>query len=163
MRKILTLFSIVLILFIGDNSIIPFLAVKGFSPSLLFVFIVSYSIINESWEGLWLGVFAGLLQDVYFSNVLGINALVNMLSCAIAGYVGISIFKEKLLIPVATSFLLSIFKGILVFVLLYTVNVNMPLRNILFNSLYNMLVSIIMYKFVFKLCSKDYMKKKWKF
>ncbi|MBU5483570.1 rod shape-determining protein MreD [Clostridium sp. MSJ-11] len=163
MRKIVTLFSIVLILFIGDNSIIPFLAIKGFSPSLLFVFIVSYSIINGSWEGLWLGVFAGLLQDVYFSNVLGINALTNMLSCVIAGYVGINIFKEKILIPVATSFLLSIFKGILVFMLLYIVSVNMPLRNIVFNSLYNMLVSIPMYKFVFNLCNKDYMERKWKF
>ncbi|MEW9096651.1 MAG: rod shape-determining protein MreD [Clostridiaceae bacterium] len=163
MRKIVTLFSIVLILFIGDNSIIPFLAIKGFGPSLLFVFIVSYSIINGSWEGLWLGIFAGLLQDIYFSNVLGINALTNMLSCVIAGYVGINIFKEKILIPVATSFLLSIFKGILVFMLLYIVGVSMPLRNIFFNSLYNMLISILIYKFVFKLCNKDYMERKWKF
>ena len=163
MKKIVTLFSIILLLLVVDNSIVPFLSIKGFIPSFLFVFIINYSIINGSWEGLWLGALSGLLQDVYFYNVLGINAFTNMICCVIAGYIGINIFKEKLLIPVASSFVLSVFKGLITFVLLYIIKINMPLRNIFVNSLYNMFVSIIAYRFIFKLCSKDFMERKWKF
>ncbi|GAA0718607.1 rod shape-determining protein MreD [Clostridium malenominatum] len=163
MKKIATLFFITLILFIADNSIIPFLSIGGYIPSLVFVFVINYSIINGSHEGLWLGAYAGLLQDVYFNNVLGVNAFANMICCVIAGYIGINIFKEKILIPVVSTFLLSIFKGLILFILLYIVKVNTSLRSILVNSLYNMLLSIVAYRFIFKLCSKDFMEKRWKF
>lgn len=163
MKKIITLFSITILLLILDNSFAPFLAIKGFSPSLLFVFIISYSIINESWEGLWLGVFSGLLQDLYFSNVLGINAFTNMVSCVLAGFIGISIFKEKIFIPVISSFFLSIFKGFFVLIILYFIKMEMEMKVIFLNGIYNMIVSVVMYKFVYWLCKKEYMQRKWKF
>ncbi|NFL03875.1 rod shape-determining protein MreD, partial [Clostridium botulinum] len=34
---------------------------------------------------------------------------------------------------------------------------------ILYISLYNMIISILIYKKVFKLCQKDFMVKKWRF
>lgn len=163
MKKIITLFSITILLLILDNSFIPFLAIKGFSPSLLFLFIISYSIINESWEGLWLGAFAGLFQDLYFSNIIGVNAFTNMLSCVLAGFIGINIFKEKIFIPVISSFFLSIFKGFAVFTILYLLGMSMGIKIIFLNGIYNMLVSIPMYKFVYWLCGKEYMQRKWKF
>ncbi|PRR77304.1 rod shape-determining protein MreD [Clostridium liquoris] len=163
MKKLITLFSMTILLLILDNSFVPFIAIKGYSPSLLFLFIISYSIINESWEGLWLGVISGLFQDLYFSNIIGINAFANMLSCVIAGFIGINIFKEKILIPVISSFFLSIFKGFTVFVILYCIGISMGIKIIFLNALYNMIVSIPMYKFVYWLCSKEYMQRKWKF
>lgn len=53
MKKFITLFSIIMLLLIFDNAFVPFFSIKGFIPSVLFTFIISYSIVNESWEGLW--------------------------------------------------------------------------------------------------------------
>ncbi|WP_125152607.1 rod shape-determining protein MreD [Clostridium rectalis] len=163
MRKVVTLICISLILFIIDNAFVPFISIKGFTPSLLFIFIIGFSIMNGSWEGLWLGVFAGLLQDLYFNNILGINAFTNMICCTIAGFIGVGIFKQKMLIPTISNLFLSVFKGVLVFIILYLVGIKMEIKNIIFGSIYNMIIAIPSYKYIYKLCNKNYMQRKWKF
>lgn len=163
MKKIFMLIFLCILFFILDNTLVPFFAIRGYYPSLLLLFIIFYSIINGSYEGVWIGVFSGILQDLYFFNGFGINAFTNMLVCSAAGYIGITIFKEKRLIPVVSSFFLTLAKGILVFSILYTARVYTPLNSILYNSLYSMIVSIFMYKWVYRLCEKEYMKKRWSF
>lgn len=163
MKKILTLAGLTVFMVILDNSVMPFFSIKGFSPSLLFIFIISYSIVNGYSEGLWLGVFSGLFQDIYFANIIGVNALTNMICAVIAGFIGVTIFKEKTLIPVISNFAISMLKGILVFGILYVVGVGMNFRFVFFNSLYNLLLSLPIYRLTYKLCGKDYMKRKWKF
>ena len=74
------LILISLVLLILDNSLIPFLAIKGAYPSLLFVFAIAYSIINGRSEAVVIGVISGLMQDIFFYNGFGINALINMLT-----------------------------------------------------------------------------------
>lgn len=163
MKKVLILILLCVLFFILDNTLIPFFAIRGYFPSLLLTFCILYSIINGSWEGIWLGVFSGILQDLYFFHGFGINAFTNMLVCAAAGYIGIGIFKEKALIPIFSSLGLSLFKGILVFSILFINKINIPFNNILFNSLYNMILAILLYKWVYRLCQKEFMQRKWSF
>lgn len=163
MKKILVLCLLSILFFVLDNVLMPFLAIKNIYPSLLLVFILCYSIVNGIWEGLWLGVFCGLLQDVYFTSAFGLNALVNMIVCAMAGVVGNNIFKEKRLIPVASGFMLSFIKGILVLSILYLSGVHTDVKNIFFISIYNTIVGLIIYKKVYRLCQKEYMQIRWKF
>ncbi|KZL93842.1 rod shape-determining protein MreD [Clostridium magnum] len=163
MKKILVLFLLAILLFVLDNVLMPFLAIRTIYPSLLLVFIVCYSIVNGTWEGLWLGVFSGLLQDVYFTSTFGLNAFVNMIVCIIAGVIGNNIFKEKMLIPVASGFMLSFVKGILLILILYLGGIYTDVRNIFFVSTYNTIVGFIMYKKVYRFCQKEYMQIRWKF
>lgn len=163
MKKIFMLIFLCILFFILDNTLVPFFAIKGYYPSLLLLFVIFYSIINGSYQGIWIGVFSGILQDLYFFNGFGINTFTNMLICTAAGFIGITIFKEKMLIPVLASFFLTLAKGILVFSILYIAKIYTPFNHILYNSIYSMVVSIFMYKWVYKLCDKDYMKKKWSF
>lgn len=163
MKKILVLFLLSILFFVLDNVLMPFLAIRTIYPSLLLVFIVCYSIVNGAWEGLWLGVFSGLLQDVYFTSTFGLNAFVNMIVCIIAGVIGNNIFKEKMLIPVASGFMLSFVKGILLILILYLGGIYTDVRNIFFVSTYNTIVGFIMYKKVYRFCQKEYMQIRWKF
>jgi rod shape-determining protein MreD len=127
------------------------------------VFVICYSIVNGTWEGIWIGAFSGLLQDIYFTNGIGINALVNMTVCIVAGIIGNNIFKEKRLIPVISCFFLSLMKGILLLLILYINGIYINITDIFFIAIYNMFVCLLIYKKVFKLCEKDYMQKRWKF
>ncbi|ERI90100.1 rod shape-determining protein MreD [Clostridiales bacterium oral taxon 876 str. F0540] len=163
MKKIFTLFLLCVLLLVADNTLVPFFAIRGYYPSLLLIFIILYSIINGMWEGLWLGAFSGVLQDLYFFNGFGINAFTNMLICLAAGFIGIGIFKEKGLIPIAASFVLCFIKGVLVFSLLFLLKEFTPFSNILYNSVYSMIVAIFVYRLVYKLCQKEFMQRKWSF
>lgn len=163
MKRILTIGFISLILFIADNCIMPFFTIYGYSPSLLFIYIISISIIYGKWEGLWFGIFAGLLQDVFFGVGFGINAITNMLMCVVSGEIGINIIKKKTLIPVCACFVLSLVKGLMVFIILYIFGYHMSLIAVLFSSIYNMVVCLIMYRFIYKFSQKRFMQKEWRF
>jgi len=163
MKKFGMLFFLCVLFSVLDNTLVPFFAIRGYFPSLLFIFIIFYSINNGSWEGVWLGAFSGFLQDLYFFNGFGINSFINILLCAAAGFIGIGIFKEKRLIPVFSGLILTLVKGVLVFSILYITKVYSPFADILYNSIYGMVVSIFMYKPIYRLCQKEYMQRKWSF
>jgi len=163
MKKVLLLFFLSILFFVIDNFFMPFIGIRGIYPSILLCFCILYSIQNGKWEGLWLGVFCGLLQDLYFTNIFGLNAVTNMLICLIAGEIGTKIFREKKLVPVAACFLLSFLKGTIIFFVLYFINIKMSFPRVFFVSLYNLLISFFLYKWVYNLCQKYYMQIRWKF
>lgn len=163
MKKTSMLIFLCVLFFVIDNTLIPFFAVRGYFPSLLLIFVLFYSINSGIWDGIWIGIFSGLLQDLYFFNGFGINAFCNMLLCAAAGAIGIGIFKEKRLIPVAGAFVLTLLKGVLVFSILYINKVYSPFGNVLYNSIYTLIISIFIYKPIYRLCQKEYMQRKWSF
>lgn len=163
MKKVLVLFVLSILFFVVDNFFMPFIAIEGAYPSILLVFCILFSIQNGKWEGMWLGVFCGLFQDLYFTNVFGINVITNMMVCLLAGVVGTNIFKHKKLVPVASCFALSFLKGAVIFAILFIIHVNMSFTRVFLVSAYDMVVAFFMYKWVYNLCQEDYMQIQWKF
>ncbi|GIM29203.1 rod shape-determining protein MreD [Clostridium polyendosporum] len=161
-RFILALICIILLVL--DNSVMPFFAIKTVYPSLLFCFILSYSIINGMEEAVIIGVFSGLLQDIYFYKFYGVNAFINLFICLIAAYIGENIFKHKRFIPVFSAFSLTILKYIIIFIMLYLLKVTMIFDSrVLVSAIYNMLIVFFMYKRIYRFSNRDYMKEQWKF
>jgi rod shape-determining protein MreD len=163
MKRILTVVFLCILFLILDNTLMPLLKVKGAYPSLIFTFALCYSIVSPPKDAVIIGVFTGALQDLYFLNGLGINMLSNMLMCVIAAKIGKGIFIEKSFLPVVSSFVLSLIKGLMVFSILFLINQYTQVTAILYKAIYNFVVCIFMYKLTYKLSQKKYMKKEWKF
>jgi rod shape-determining protein MreD len=162
MKKVV-LFLLCVLFLILDNTVVPFLAIKGYYPSLLFTFVLCYAIVNDKWSALWIGVFSGLLQDLYLFNGFGVNSLTNMLVCVLASLFGDNLFREKSLIPIMSTLMFSLIKNALVFSVLYIAKQYTDPKVIVFNSVYGLLISFFMYKRVYNLCQRPFMKREWKF
>lgn len=162
MRRLMVIL-ICVCLFIIDNTLLPFFAIKDYYPSSLFMFIIFYSINNDYWDAIEVGVISGLLQDLYLCQVIGINPLVNILLCILSVLIGDNIFREKLLIPVLSLFGLSMLKGVLVFGIFHIIVITIEIYSVVFTSIYTMVLGIFLYKFLYKLLQKPFMKKQWKF
>lgn len=164
MKKIFYLILITVMLLILDNTLVPFFSINYIYPSLLVVFIISYSIINGATEGILLGILVGALQDLYFYNGVGINMLTNMIISLLASQIGKGIFKDKSIVPIVSTFFLSFLKGLFVFGILFLLKIKSgSLPIILYKALYDMFISIIIYRLVFKLSETKIMKKEWRF
>ena len=163
MKRILTVVSLCILFLILDNTLMPLLKINGAYPSLIFTFALCYSIVSSPKDAVIIGVFTGALQDIYFLNGFGINMLSNMLMCVVAAKVGESIFIEKSFLPIVSSFVLSLLKGLIVFSILFVIKQYTHIEVILYHGIYNLIVSIFMYKFTYKLSQKEYMKREWKF
>lgn len=162
MKKIL-LIVICILLFIVDNSIMPFFGIAGVYPSLLFVFVILVSTINGYWDAVILGSISGILQDVYFTHVFGVNALINLLLCVLAAYIGETIIKNRILIPVGTVAGLTAVKFIIILLLGSSLAINISIENGVIMTIYNFVMAIVMYSWVVKVSDRNLMKKRWGF
>jgi rod shape-determining protein MreD len=163
MKKVVILTILIFVLEVLDNTMVPFMAMYGYYPSLLFLFVICYSLINDRWSALKVGLISGAVQDLFFINGFGVNMLINMLLCVLASEIGGNLFKEKKLIPVLTILGLTFLKGILVFIVLYFIGIKVKIYSSAFVAMYSFVLALFVYKPIYKLCQKPYMIKKWKF
>jgi rod shape-determining protein MreD len=160
-KLIVILVSIVLLIL--DNSLVPFLSVKGAYPSLLFVFAIAYSIVNRKEKAVFIGVVSGILQDIFFFHGFGLNALLNLLLCVLANYIGLGIIKNKRLIPIISIFFITIIKYIGVFIVCYFLNIYVEFSKSFIMSIYNSIVMFFIYKIIMNIYDDEYSKQRWRF
>lgn len=163
MGKRVVLIIVSCILLILDNTLAPFIAVKGAWPSLLFIFSISYSIINGKKEGVIIGVISGLLQDIFFYNLFGVNPLINILCCYLAGTIGEGIWRDRKLIPIITMFVGTILKYLGVFVIFLALDIKIDLFRGVITALYNSIIMLLTYKTILKFFDREDMRKAWRF
>ncbi|MBD7910656.1 MULTISPECIES: rod shape-determining protein MreD [Clostridium] len=163
MKKRVVLIIVACILLILDNTLAPFIAVKGAWPSLLFIFSVSYSIINGKKEAVIIGVISGLLQDVFFYNMFGVNALINMFCCYLAGFIGEGIWRDRKLVPIITIFVGTILKYLGIFIIFYALNIHIDLFRGVSTALYNSIIMLFVYKTILRFFDREDMRKAWRF
>ncbi|OPJ63753.1 rod shape-determining protein MreD [Clostridium oryzae] len=162
MKRVI-IFVICVLLWFADNTLMPFFAIKGSYPNLLLIFLIFFSLNESMIEGIVLAIFVGLLQDFYFSSIIGINPLLNIFVSLAAYAIGQNIFKERRIIPVFLTLGLSVVKGVLVFCILFVIGISSKFDAIFYKAIYNAVIGIFTYKFVYKLMQSKTMMKRWKF
>lgn len=162
MRRFL-LVLVPIILLILDNSLMPFLGIKGVYPNLLFIFAISYSIINGKEKGIYIGAYTGLLQDIFFFSGFGVNALVNMFCCLFAGVIGDGIWRDKKLIPIFTMLFSTIIRVFGIFVIMYLLDVKVDVLRGISAGLYNSIIMFFAYPLLYKFLYDDKEKTNWRF
>lgn len=161
-KRYIVIISIILLIL--DTSLCPFISIKGAYPSLLFVFAVSYAVINGSTKGIGIGIFSGVLQDIFFSQSFGINILTNLIICYIVGVIGEGILREKKLIPLISVLVSSIVKVLLVYVIMRSLfDYNNDLGVAIPYAIYNSVITLLIYNKIYQLCNEKEDKYSWKF
>jgi len=163
MKKRVVLGLVSCLLLIVDNSLAPFISIKGAWPSFLFIFAIAYSIINGPKEAVIIGITSGVLQDIFFYGGFGINTLTNMLLCFIAGYIGEGVRRDKSLIPIITVFIMTILKYIGVFIIFYMLKIEIDVFRGLFAALYNSIIMFFIYWIVLKFFDREDIRRTWRF
>jgi rod shape-determining protein MreD len=117
--KILLKGAIIVVALLIQLTLINSITILGLKPDLIMIVVVVFSLLKGGKEGTISGFASGLLQDIFSTGLLGINALAKTVIGFTCG-----IFKEKIfyehilfLIPVIT-FVASFMQSILMFLLL---------------------------------------------
>lgn len=78
MRRTFTVAILIFVCFLLQSSVFTRLDLGGITPNLLIVLTASFGFMRGDKEGLFIGFICGLLMDIFFSDYLGIHALVYM-------------------------------------------------------------------------------------
>lgn len=110
---------IIVVALLIQLTLINSITILGLKPDLIMVVVVVFSLLKGEKEGTISGFASGLLQDIFSTGLLGINALVKTVIGFTCGILKEKIFYEHILflIPVIT-FIASLVQSILIFLLL---------------------------------------------
>lgn len=123
----------------------------GIMPNLLVILPVVFGFLNGRNEGMFVGFFAGMMYDLFFSGLFGFSSLVFVYIGYFAGFFYQKYEENEMLVPLAILLLGSFSFGFLSYVgnfLLHN-KLNMVYyvsRFILPEVIYTLLVSVALYK-----------------
>ena len=87
MKKFLIILALIvqgLIIYFLQVNVFSYLTIAGIKPNLLVIYILCIGLFANSYVGIGLGTFFGLLLDLLFGKVIGISAIM----LCIVGYLG---------------------------------------------------------------------------
>jgi len=143
---------IILICFVIQTTIIPSIKLANVGPNLLLVVVVSYSYLRGRKEGMLIGFGTGILYDIIFGSLIGVNAFCFMLIGFLIGFFNRIYINQDYIVPLLLIMASDFFYNILYYVfefllraradiLYYIVHIMLP------EMLYTLLFAVFMFKF----------------
>ena len=152
--RIIVISFIVLLNFILQSTVFGHAQVFGIMPNTALIIVVTYAMLRDDVEGAIVGFCAGLLNDIFFGQVIGVSALLLMFTGYLCGKPFRDFFKENYIAPVilvgvaslAYEFMFYIFN----FLLLGRVNFLRYFGQIILpTAVYNLVLCVFFYRLLY--------------
>ena len=91
---------VIFINFILQSTLFDYIRIGAIKPNTALVIIVCYAILRGDVEGSIMGFFTGLLQDMFFGNVIGLNALLYAIIGYFCGKPFKNFYNENFMLPI---------------------------------------------------------------
>lgn len=140
----------ILAAFIIQSSILPALSIGQIKPNLMLIVVASYSFMLGDRPGIFVGCLGGIVQDIFYGQVLGLSGLVYALIGYLCGKFKKLLYVEDLSFPLLMIAISDLGYGFINYVFLFLVRNRLYLRTflrmvVLPEMLYTVLLGIIIY------------------
>lgn len=122
MRSFVFLLLITIALLL-QSTLFTFLQVAGVKPDLVLMLVVFNGFLHGSREGAFLGFLAGLAQDIFTGNYIGLNALTKMMAGYLVGLAEARFYKESVIIVTLVTFMVGIANQLAYYMLLFYLDI----------------------------------------
>ena len=167
MRIFLTI-VIVLVNFILQTTLLPYIAIGGVMPHTGLIIVVSLALLRGSTEGAWTGFVTGVLMDVFFGTSYGYYALIFLLLGFLSGRSQKNFYRENYLLPIIFCCLAVVVYETVIFitgllsqgdihVLYFLVRIMVP------ETVYTAIITIPIYRLLFGINEWLELKEKYKY
>ena len=161
---ILAVFNVIL-----ESTLFQYTRIGGVKPDFSIMIIVSYAIIRGSSYGAFIGLGIGLMIDIMYGRVIGINALSYMVTGYIIGQAHENVFKDSFIPPFIFNLIAIIILQHSFILFSYFSNdfpstgasyIYMLLKVILPQAFYNAIAGSIIYRFIYRLDETSFMNRR---
>ena len=158
LRKLIVALFII-ICFVLQCSVFDSLSFAGIIPNLMIILTSSFGFMRGEKEGLVIGFFSGLLNDIFFGSFLGFYALLLMYIGYINGKFSRIFYPEDIKLPLVLIILSDLSYGIICYVLTFMLRGRLQFvyyftHIILPETLYTIVVTLLLYPAVLKVNQK---------
>jgi rod shape-determining protein MreD len=168
MKKIGVLLITSLTVIILQQAIFSNITIFGAAFDAVFVYIICLSILREDYECVGTALLTGIIRDSFFPSAFGINTVVYLLVAYSISLLEQRMYRNSIFMNVFFTFVATMFKGFLYFGYLYIISIKhdfsgYTMQMILTESILNAIISIPIFRIVYRICNTEVMKREWKF
>ncbi len=153
MKRFIVSVLLIIICFLLQTTVFKGIAPGGIVPNLMIVLTASFGFMRGERTGLIIGFFCGFLADIFFGNVLGLNAMIYMYIGYANGKFNRIFFPEDIKLPLALILVSDLVYGFSYYVTLFLLRGRFHIRYyflhvILPEVVYTILITLLLYPLV---------------
>lgn len=142
--------------FVLQTTVLKYISLADVAPNLLLIIVVSYSYVKGANAGMAAGLICGLLPDMIYGELIGVNSLICLIIGYLAGFAHKIYEPEDVTFPVLITAAADFIYGLLyyIFNFLFRSRLNFAYyarRIILPEIIYTVVLSVLVYKALQKL------------
>ena len=153
MKRFFISVLLIIICFLFQTTVFKGIAFGGIVPNLLIILTASFGFMRGERTGLIIGFFCGFLADIFFGNVLGLNAMIYMYIGYANGKFNRIFFPEDIKLPLCLILVSDLSYGFLYYITLFLMRGRFHigyyfLHVILPEMVYTILITLLLYPLV---------------
>jgi rod shape-determining protein MreD len=153
--RVVIVAALILLNYILQTTVLGYIEIIGVKPNTSLILIIAYAMTRGDVEGAVVGLFTGLVQDLFFSDALGHYALLGALLGFLCGKPFKDFYREHPLLPILLTGV-----GVLAYEFVFYVSafllegkVDLPYyfsRTILPETVYTLIFAIPVYQIIYR-------------
>ena len=146
--------GIILVSFLLQSTVFQTLSLGSICPNLMVVVTSSFGFMKGKKEGLWVGFFCGLLEDIFYGRLLGMHAMIYMYIGYANGYFNHIFYEDDIKLPIFLIAVSELVYGLGTYVIMFMMRSRFALayyiiRIIFPELLYTIVVTLVFYRVIY--------------
>lgn len=149
----------IIVCFLLQSTLFQSFSLASISPNLLIILTSAYGFMKGKKEGMAVGFFCGLLEDIFFGRLLGMHALIYMYIGYANGYFNQIFYGEDIKLPMALISTSELAYGLGMYLIMFLMRSRFDFfyylrRIILPELLYTIIVTLFVYRIIYMIDQK---------
>ena len=159
MKRKIVIALMITVCFLLQSTLFQSLSLASISPNLLVILTSAYGFMKGKKEGMAVGFFCGLLEDIFFGRLLGMHALIYMYIGYANGYFNQIFYGEDIKLPMALISASELAYGLGTYLIMFLMRSRFEFfyylkRIILPELLYTIIVTLFVYRLIYMIDQK---------
>ena len=159
MKRKIVIALMIIVCFLLQSTLFQSLSLASISPNLLIILTSAYGFMKGKKEGMAVGFFCGLLEDIFFGRLLGMHALIYRYIGYANGYFNQIFYGEDIKLPIALISASELAYGLVTYLIMFLMRSRFDFfyylkRIILPELLYTIIVTLFVYRIIYMIDQK---------
>ncbi|MBS6395534.1 MAG: rod shape-determining protein MreD [Clostridiales bacterium] len=156
MKRKIIIALIIMVSFLLQSTVFKTFSIGSISPNLMIIVTSSFGFMRGKKEGLWVGFFCGLLEDIFYGRLLGMHAMMYMYIGYANGYFNHIFYGEDIKLPISLISLSELVYGLGTYAIMFVMRSRFAFpyymaRIILPELVYTIIMTLVFYRLIYNI------------
>lgn len=159
MKRRIVVLLIIIAGFLLQSTVFQTLSIGSITPNLMVIIVSSFGFMRGKKEGLAVGFFCGLLEDIFYGRLLGMHAMIYMYIGYVNGYFNHIFYGDDIKLPISLISVSELVYGLGTYLIMFLMRSRFAfsyymVRIILPELVYTIVMTLVFYRLIFSINCK---------